>query len=177
MTLYVAYNGAHSLTTALAVALTYAPGNLCALQIAIPSGQQIELAAWGYTFGEDPTAAVASNGVQLEIASTATATTGLTTHTTTTVKPWDNPVMGRASSMTMGTGATGYSNTATIVSNTTLRYADRRFVPPTSSMDLVWPDNMRPRFGAAAAAEYVQLRVATVTVTPPMIAYIIWNEF
>ncbi len=176
MTLYVAYNGAHSLTTALAVAQTYAPGALCALQIAIPSGQQIGLYGWGYTFGEDPTAATASNGVQLEIASTATATTGLTTHTTTTVKPWDNPIMGRASSMTMGTGATGYGAVA-IVSNTTLRYADRRFVPPTSSLDYVWPDNMIPRFGATGAAEYVQLRINAATVTPPMIAYIIWNEY
>lgn len=176
MTLYVAYNGAHSLTTALAVVQTYAPGPKCALQIAIPSGQQIALAAWGYAFGEDPTAATASNSVQLEIASTATATTGLTTHTTTTIKPWDNPIMGRASSMTMGTGATGYGTVA-IVSNTTLRYADRRYVPPTSSLDYVWPDNMRPRFGAVSAAEYVQLRVDAATVTPPMIAYVIWEEF
>ncbi len=173
MTQYVAYNGPHSATTALAVATSYATGAKVALQVGIPSGQYIYLVAWGISFDEDPTTAGSSNAVQCEIASTATATTGLTAHSTTTVKPW-NDVAGRASTMTMGTAATGYGAVA-ITTNTTLRYADRRFVSPTSSFDYMWPSDMRPQFGAPAAAEYVQLRLNS-PITVNAIAYMIWDE-
>lgn len=174
MTQYVAYNGPHSATTALVVPVSYAAGAKCALQIGIPSGQFIYLVGFGVSFDEDPTAAAAANGAAIEIASTATASTMSTAHTTTTVKQWNAVVDGRASSMTMGTGSTGYGNGA-ITSNTTLRYADRRFIPATSSFDMIWPSDMRPQFGAAAAAEYVQLRVNT-TITLNMHAYIIFEE-
>lgn len=173
MTQYIAYNGPHAATTALVVPTSYATGAKCALQVGVPSGQFIMLVGWGVSFDEDPTTAVNANAVSLEIASTATASTMSTGHTTTTVKPW-NDVLGRASTMTMGTGSTGYGNGA-ITSNTTLRYADRRFVPATSSFDMVWPSDMRPEFGDASAAQYVQLRVNT-TITLNMHAYLIWEE-
>ncbi len=174
MTMYVAYNCAHAATTALSVATSYATGAKVALQIGIPSGQFIQLVGWGIAFDEDPTASVAANGAQVEIASTATASTVSTAHTTTTVKPWNAVVDGRGSSMTMSTTGTGYGNGA-ITSNTTLRYADKRFVPPSSSFDMIWPSDMRPQFGAAAAAEFVQLRVNT-TITINGTAYLIWEE-
>lgn len=174
MTQYVAHNGPFSATTALVVPTSYATGPKVALQLGIPSGQFIYLLGWGISFDEDPTAAAASNAVACEIASTATASTVSTAHTTTTVKQWNAVVDGRASSLTMGTGATGYGNGA-ITSCTTLRYADRRFVPPTSSFDMIWPSDMMPQFGAAAAAEYLQLRVNT-PITINAHAYLIWHE-
>ena len=76
--------------------------------------------------------------------------------------------------MSMGTTTTGYGNGA-ITSNTTLRYADKRFVPATGSFDYVWPSDRLPMFGASGAAEYVQLRVNT-TITLNLHAYLIWDE-
>lgn len=174
MTQYIAYNSALSLTTALAVAQSYATGAKVALQLGIPSGQFITLIGWGIAFDRDPTSATAVLGSQCEIASTATASTVSVAHSTTTVKPWNAVIDGRASSLTMSTTGTGYGNGA-ITSNTTLRYADKRFVPPTSSFDMIWPSDMRPQFGNNAAAEFVQLRVNTA-MTANAMAYIIWEE-
>lgn len=171
--MYVAYNGAHATAQTLAAATSYTTGVKVALQLGIPSGQFIQLVGWGISFDEDPTAVAAANAVQCEIASTATATT-LTAHSTTTVKPWNAVLDGRASSLTMSTTGTAYGAVIP-VSNTTLRYADRRFIPPGSSFDMLWPSDMRPQFGAAAAAEYVQLRL-NPTITINGIAYIIWEE-
>lgn len=172
MTLYVAYNAPHPATTALTVPVSYAAGAKAALQIGIPSGQFIELAGWGISFDEDPTAAVAANNAQIEIASTATASTMSTAHTTTTVQPWRS--LGQQSAMSMGTGATGYGNGA-ITSNTTLMVPDRRFVPVTSSFDYIWPSDMRPKLGSATAAQYVQMRLNT-PLTINALAYLIWEE-
>jgi hypothetical protein len=171
--MYVAYNTAHASGTALSVATQYAAGVKVALQIGIPSGQFINLVGYGYSFDEDPTAAVAANASPIEIASTATASTVTTAHSTTTVKPW-NDSLGRASTMTMSTTGTGYG-TGALTTNTTLRYADKRFLSPTGSFDILWPSDMRPQFGAAAAAEFVQMRINT-TITVNMHAYIIWEE-
>lgn len=174
MTQYIAYNTAHALTTALSVATSYATGAKVAIQVGIPSGQFIYLVGWGISFDRDPTSATAQLGSQCEIASTATASTVSTAHTTTTVKPWNAVVDGRASTMTMSTTGTGFGNGA-ITSCTTLRYADKRYVPPTSSFDMIWPSDMRPQFGAAAAAEFVQFRVNTA-MTANAMAYLIWEE-
>ena len=176
MTLYVAYNAPHPATTALTVPVSYTTGAKVALQLCIPIPNYIELAGWGISFDEDPTAAAAANNVQVEIASTATATTGLTAHSTTTVKPWR--ALGQNTVLTMGAAGGEPGNAArggAITSNTTNQLADRRFVPPTSSFDMIWPSDMRPKFGVAGAAEYVQLRV-----NPPLtlncLAYLIWEE-
>src|SRR6266508_297281 len=100
MTMYIAYNSAHGVTTALSVAQQYATGAKCALQIGIPSGQFINLVGYGYSFDEDPTAAVAAQASAIEICSVASGATTLTAHSTTTVKPW-NDSSGRATTMTM----------------------------------------------------------------------------
>lgn len=172
MTLYVAYNAPHPATTALTVPVSYTTGAKVALQLAIPIPLYAELAGWGISFDEDPTAAAAANNVQVEIASTATPTTGLTAHTTSTVKPWR--ALGQNSVLTMGTAATGYGAVA-ITSNTTNQIIERRFVPPTSSFDMIWPSDMRPKFGVAGAVEYLQLRINT-PITLNCLAYMIWEE-
>ncbi len=177
MTLYRAYNAALPVTTALALPVSYAAGAKMALQIAVPSGQEIELVGYGIAMDEDPTAAVAANATQWEIVANATATTGLTTHTTTTIKPFDK-LLGRASSMTMGTGATGYSPAAGAVAITTAtpaRVVANGYCPPTGGLDYIFPSDMRPVFGNASAAEYLQFRVNT-TITVNLICYFIWAE-
>lgn len=173
MTQYIAYNSAHAATTALSVVTNYTTGAKVALQLGIPSGQFIYLIGYGISMDRDPTSAAAITGTQLEIASTATASTVSTAHSTTTVKPW-NDVNGRASTLTMSTTATGYGNGA-ITSNTTLRYADKRFLPPTTSFDYLFPSDMRPQFGNNSAAEFVQLRINTA-MTLNALCYLIWDE-
>ncbi len=175
MTLYRAYNGPLPVTTGLSALSTYATGGKVALQVAVPSGAGISLVAYGISMDEDPTAAVAANATQWEIVANATATTGLTTHSTTTIKPMDNQVLGRASSMTMGTGATGYSNTAAITTATPTRVLANGFVPPTGGLDVFLPSDMRFGVGASGAAEYLQFRVNT-TITINLTCYLIWDE-
>jgi hypothetical protein len=169
MTNYIAYNSALSATTAIAAGTSYATGAKIALQLGIPSGGQIEIVQWGISMD----ASAAATGVLVEIASTATASTCSTAHSTTTVKPVQDP-NGAASRLTMGTTSTGYGNGA-ITSNTTLRMADRRYVPPTGSLDLMIPLGLYPKFGATGAAEYVQFRINT-TATVNAICYMVWNE-
>lgn len=174
MTLYRALNGALPATTALSVATSYATGAKCGLQIAVPSGQSIQLVGYGISGDEDPTAAAAYNSTQWEIVRNATATTGLTTHTTTTIKPLDFQITGRASSMTMGTGATGYGAVA-ITTATPIAVIAHGFCPATSGIDYIFPSDMRPGIGASGAAEYLQFRVSTGG-TINLGLYFIWAE-
>jgi len=169
MTSYIAYNSALSTTTGIAAGTSYATGAKVALQIGIPSGGQIELIEWG--IAQDGSAAATPSLV--EIASTATASTVTTAHTTTTVKPVNDP-NAPASGMTMGTTSTGFGNGA-ITSNTTLRMADRLYVPTTSPWVKLWPLGCYPKFGATGAAEFLQLRINT-TVTINAVVWMVWNE-
>jgi hypothetical protein len=169
MTLYVAYNSALSATTAIAAGTSYATGAKVALQLGIASGKQIELVEWG--IAQDGSAAATPTLV--EIASTATASTMSSAHSTTTVKPIIDP-NAPASGLTMGTTSTGYGNGA-ITSNTTLRMAERLYVPTTAPYVKLWPLGCYPKFGAAGAAEYLQLRINT-TVTVNAICYMVWHE-
>lgn len=174
MTIYRATNSALPLTTALSVATSYATGAKMALQIAVPSGAGILVVGYGISMDEDPTAAVAANATQFEIVRNATATTGLTSHTTTTIKPFDYPDLGRASSMTMGTGATGYGAVA-ITTATPIAILANGYVPPTGGLDYIFPSDMRPMVGNASAAEYLQFRVNT-TITINLSCYLDWIE-
>lgn len=170
MTSYTAYNSALSTTTGIAAGTSYAAGAKVAIQLQIPSGGQIELIEWG--IAHDGSAAATPSLV--EIASTATGSTMSTAHSTTTVKPVGDP-NAPASRLTYGaTTNTGYGNGA-ITTNTTLRMADRLYVPTTSPWVKLWPLGCYPKFGATGAAEFLQLRINT-TVTLNVICWLVWNE-
>lgn len=169
MTTYIAYNSALSTTTGIAAGTSYATGAKVALQLGIPSGGQIQLIEWGISMD----ASAAATPALVEVASTATASTMGTGHTTTTVKPVNDP-NASASRLTMGTTSTGYGNPA-ITSNTTLRMADRQYVPPTAPFVKLWPLGCYPMFGATGAAEFLQVRINT-SATVNAICYLVWNE-
>lgn len=169
MTTYVAYNSALSTTTGIATGTSYATGAKVALQLGIPSGGQIELVEWG--FSADGSSA--QTPALVELASTATASTCSSAHSTTTVKPVNDP-NAAASRLSMGTTTTGYGNGA-ITSNTTLRMADRQYIPVTGQYVKFWPLGLYPKFGATGAAEYLQIRINT-TATVNIICYAVWNE-
>jgi hypothetical protein len=172
--IYIAYNtGMESASTSINGGQSCATGAKVTLQLGIPSGGQIQVVGYGVSFDEDATTNASVNGCTVALRSTATATTLGTAHSTTTVKPWLDP-NAAASRLTMSTTATAYG-AATPASSTTLRLADRRYIPQTGSVDIMFPSDRWPTFGATGAAEYVQLIVNT-TATVNVLAYLMWHE-
>lgn len=163
---FQAYNSALSTTTLIDGGTSYAAGAKVALQLGIPANGQIALVEWSVSLG-----GVQTTAAVLEVASTATASTVTTAHTTTTVVPaMDNYTLA-TSRLTMGTGATGFGNGA-ITSNTTLRVPDRQQV--FSAYGKIWPLEDYPRFGGSAA-QYLQFRINTAA-TVTAIIYARWIE-
>jgi hypothetical protein len=175
MALYLAYNSALSTTTTIAAGTSYTTGAKVALQLGIPANGYIDLVEWGISFDEDGTTNAAVNAALVEVASTATATTGLTAHTTTTVNALDNAALnnGALSRLTMGTAATGFGVVA-ITSNTTLAMGDRQYVQQTGQYVKIYPEGRYPRFGNTAA-RFLQFRLNT-TATVNSIVYAVWDE-
>lgn len=170
MATFIAYNSALSTTTGIAAGTSYATGAKVALQLHIPDSGQIELIEWGVSFD----GSAAATPALLEVASTDTASTMSTAHTTTTVKNLLDP-NGAASRLTYGaTTNTGYGNGA-ITSNTTLRMADRQYVAPTNQYVKMWPLGTYPKFGNGTTENYLQFRINT-SATVNAIIYAVWNE-
>lgn len=165
---FIAYNAALSTTTAVGAGTSYATGAKLALQLQIPDNGYIKLVEWGWT--QDVATAT---GTLLEIASTDTASTTSTAHTTTTVKPLQGNVAGIASRLTMGTTGTGFGN-GTITSNTSLRSAAHLYVP--QAMVFQYPLGAEPEFGNLSAESFLQLRVNT-TATVNALAWFVWDEY
>ncbi|MFD9632845.1 hypothetical protein [Streptomyces violascens] len=163
---FQAYNSALSTTTNIDGGTSYASGAKVALQLGIPANGQIALVEWSVSLaGVQTTAAV------LEVASTATASTMSTAHTTTTVFPAIDNYTLSTSRLTMSTTATGFGNGA-ITSNTTLRPVDRQQV--FSAYAKIWPLEDYPRFGGSSA-QYLQFRINTAA-TVNAIIYARWIE-
>lgn len=170
MAQFIAYNNANSATSGIATGLSYATGPKCALQLNIPDAGQIELVEWGVSFD----GSAAATPALLEIASTDTASTMSSAHTTTTVKNLLDP-NGPTSRLTYGaTTNTGYGN-GNITSNTTLRMADRQYVAPTNQYVKMWPLGNYPKFGNGTTENFVQVRINT-SATVNAIIYVVFNE-
>lgn len=169
MATFIAFNSALSTTTGIAAGTSYATGAKVALQLQIPDAGQIELIEWGVSFD----GSTAATPALLELATTDTASTVSTGHTTTTVKNLLDP-NGAASRLTMGTTGTGFGNGA-ITSNTTLRMVDRQYVAPTNQYVKMWPLGTYPKIGNAATENFLQFRINT-SATVNAIVYAVWNE-
>lgn len=168
MALFVAYNSALSTTTSIAAGTSYATGAKVALQLNIPDNGQITLVGFGISMD-----VAQGTGALVEIASTDTASTCSSAHTTTTVESWNKYSEGINSRLTYGaTTNTGYGNGA-ITSNTTLRMAYRGYV--TQALDYIWPLGERPEFGSLTAENFVQFRINTAA-TVNAVCYLIWEE-
>jgi hypothetical protein len=168
MALFIAYNAALSTTTNVGAGTSYATGAKLAIQLQIPDNGAIEIVEWGWS--QDVATATAT---LLEIASTDTASTCSTAHTTTTVEAVQNYRDAIDSRLTFGaTTNTGYGN-GSITSNTTLRNCAHLYVPQTYVQQ--YPLGGWPKFGSGTAENYVQMRVNT-TATVNALAWIMWNE-
>jgi len=171
MSLFIAFNSALSATTAIAAGTSYATGAKVALQLNVPDTGLIRLVEWGVSFD----GSAAATPALLEVATTDTATTGLTTHSTTLIKSLNEEgLTGPLSRLTMGTSATGYGAVA-ITSNTTLRSLDRQYVAPTNQYVKMWPLGREPVIGNGTTESFCQFRINT-TATVLAIVYAVWEE-
>lgn len=165
MTLYIAYNCAIDATTGVMAGTSYATGAKCAIQLSTPSAVGVRVVEWGVSFSGTAAGAPAA----CTLAQASAAATGLTTHSTSTIMPvGDNA---KASSLTMGTAATGYGAVA-IVTNTTERQFAGALVGPMSQYEKQFPLG---RDYVVSPSKFLQLRINTAT-TYTAIAYVVFEE-
>jgi hypothetical protein len=165
MAQYVAYNCGIDATTGVMAGTSYTTGAKCAIQLATPSTISVRVIEWGISFS----GSAAGTPAVCTLAQASAATTSLTTHSTSTIMPTgDNP---KASSLTMGAGATGYG-AATIITNTTERQFAGSLVGPTTQYEKQWPLGREP---VVLPSKYLQLRINTAA-TLTAIAYIVFEE-
>lgn len=131
MTLFVAYNGALPTTAAFSPTST-GTSIKTHLQLSTPNNRDLKIIRWGVSF--DGSAAATPGKVEL-IETGAVPATGGTTHSTSTILPYDATAPNTL--LTMGTGATGY-NFTTEGTITTTRIADVQFIAPTSQYIYEW---------------------------------------
>lgn len=150
--MFQTYNAALSTGTAIngGEAINTATG--CTLQLGVPASGQIQLVEWWCSLSSVQTA-----GTLVEVATTASASTMSTAHTTTTVFPVLDDTGLLSSRLTMGTTSTGYG-TGAITTNTTLKTLDSQYI--YSSYGKIWPLADYPPVGGASAV-YLQFRVET----------------
>jgi hypothetical protein len=162
---FIAWNVAHSLTTAVQAGASYATGAKVAIQLATPSTLELTIVEWGVSF--DGSSAATPAIVELVIA--GAASTCSSAHSTTTIQNYGPSAL--ASKLSMGTTTTGYGN-GSITTNTTAQTWDKQYVAPTNQYLKLWPLGREPVLGAS---KFLQLRIST-SATVNALAYIVWEE-
>lgn len=130
-TLYWSGNGAAPTTAAL-VAVTTGTAIKTLLQIAPSATRPLKVVEWGISFdGSAAATPIKCELIQTDVAATVTA------HVAAGVQPYDDP-NAPASTVTLGTAATGYTASAegTI---TATRYGDLQLIAPTGQYVKQWP--------------------------------------
>jgi len=165
MALYFTANGAMPTTAAL-TAVTTGTAIKTMLQIATPSTQAIKVVEWGISF--DGSAAAAP--IKCELVDTGAINATVTAHVAAGVQPYDN-ASNPASSMTLGTAATGYTSSAegTI---TVTRYGDLQYIAPTNQYVKQWPLGREFHVGVS---RFLRVRV-TAAAAVNCYCYIIFEE-
>lgn len=162
---YTAFNTALATTTNTIAGTSYTSGAKVAIQLSTSSTSTIRIVEYGISF--NGSAAATPAVVELSVA--GAATTGLTTHSTSTIVP--NMLGAQNSRLTMGTANTGYGAVA-ITTNTTARTIDAAYVAPTNQYIKTWTLDTYPELTTSA---FVQLRVNT-SATVSALAWITWIE-
>jgi hypothetical protein len=163
-TLYWAVNGAMPTTAALSP-VTTGTAIKTMLQVASSSTRPLKLVEWGISFdGSAAATPIKCELIQTDVAATVTA------HVAAGVQPYDDP-NAPASTVTLGTSATGYTATAegTI---TATRYADIQLVAPTGQWVKQWPLG---REFQLPVSKFLRVRV-TAGAAVNAYCYVIWEE-
>lgn len=164
MPLYMAHNGPMQ-TTASPVSVTTGTAVKTLLQIAFPSTNDCLIKAWGISF--DGSAAATPGKVELietDVAATVTALVAAD------ITKYSDPA-GRASQITLGTAASGYTASAegTIAA---VRTFDMQLIAPTNQYVYQWPLGQEPY---AQLSKFVRVRV-TFGAAVNAYCWIIWEE-
>lgn len=164
-TLYWACNSAMP-TTAAAVKVTTGTAIKTLLQIQPSTTRPIKLVEWGISFD----GSAAATPIEVELIDTYAIAATVTAHVAAGVQPYDDP-NAPASTVTLGTAATGYTATAegTI---TQTRYMDLQLVAPTNQYVKQWPLG---REGQVPISHNLRVRV-TAGAAVSAYCYVIWEE-
>jgi hypothetical protein len=144
------------------------------LQLATPASTGIRVVEWGVSFEAQNTTA---NPCKVDLVDTGSVAATVTAHVAAGVQPWGDP-NAPASSLTLGTTATGYNSTAegTV---TTSRTGDAQFVLPAGGQSIMqYPLG---REFVVGPSRILRVRVTTssgTTVPAPLgsFAYVIFEE-
>lgn len=163
-TLYFAANGAMPTTAAL-TKVTTGTAIKTMLQIASSATRPLKVVEWGISFD----GSAAATPIQCELIQTDVAAT-VTAHVAAGVQPYDDP-NAPASTVTLGTSATGYTATAegTI---TATRYGDAQLIAPTNQYVKQWPLG---REFQVPVSKFLRVRVTAGTAVNAY-CYVIWEE-
>ena len=163
-TLYFAANGAMPTTSALNKVTT---GTVIKtmLQIASSATRPLKVVEWGISFD----GSAAATPIQCELIQTDVAAT-VTAHVAAGVQPYDDP-NAPASTVTLGTSATGYTASAE-GSTTTTRYGDVQLIAPTNQYVKQWPLG---REFQVPVSKFLRVRVTAGTAVNAY-CYVIWEE-
>jgi hypothetical protein len=163
-TLYWTANGAMPTTAAL-TPITTGTAIKTMLQIAPSATRPIKVVEWGISFdGSAPGAGIKCELIQTDVAATVTA------HVASGVPPYDDP-NAPASTVTLGTAATGYTASAegTI---TATRYGDLQEIQPTNQYVKGWPLG---REFQVPVSKFLRVRV-TAAVAVNCYTWVCWEE-
>ena len=152
-------------TTAALPSVTTGTAIKTLLQIAPSSTRPIKVVEWGISFdGSAAATPIKCELIQTDVAATVTA------HVAAGVQPYDDP-NAPASTVTLGTAATGYTASAegTI---TTTRYGDVQLVAPTGAYVKQYPLG---REFQVPVSKFLRVRV-TAGAAVNAFTYICWEE-
>lgn len=141
------------------------------LQVAVPSTKsQIKVVAWAVQFAGPLTVAAT-----VELVETDVAATGLTAHVASGVQPWSPDAIGGTSDMTLGTGATGYTNSTSATEGTITATRQGKTVimqPGESKYEWEWPLG---REFLVQKSKFLRVR-CTTSVSIGLLTWTAWDE-
>jgi hypothetical protein len=165
---YKTFNGAMPTTAAL-TAVTTGTSIKTMLQVAASSSKQLQIVSWGYTLSAVP----ASGTGVVELIQTDVAAT-VTAHVASGI--YNTDPNGSASSVTLGTTATGYTSTGEGTPTAT-RVLDTDQIPSTAgavpvNYDYQFMPDERP---VVAASKFLRVRM-TFAAAVNALCWVCWNE-
>jgi hypothetical protein len=167
MARYITFNGP-SPTTAAQAKIATGTAIRTQLQVATPSTRGLSVVEWGISFD----GSAAATPIEVELLQTDVAATALTAHVAAGVPMFgsDNYL---TSSMTLGTGATGYWVTGMAEGTiTVVRMFDCQLIAPSAGYVKQFPLGERP---LVAISKFLRIRV-TAGASVGCICYIIFDE-
>lgn len=170
MTLYWAATAAMPTTAAPATVTPLVTTDTTILQVATPSTNTLKVVAFGIEFA---TALTAACTVELIDTGTVPAT-ALNAHVAAGVQPYGADSAGGASSMTLGTGATGWWKTGQAEGTiTSVRTFKNKILPiGATSYEWEWSLGREP---FVPVSHFLRVRTTTAT-NVALVAWCLWDE-